>query len=156
MDGALNADSSSSTTGKRLQEVGRRASTTSSSVAVHITSSRPGSCSALGTTRFEPSWMQMSRGTSTVGSELIFVMPPTSEADPLSPRNLGRLLAGMAIQPILAGVLGFVVFPLVEYASRLSTGSRATDSLDAAVAFSLGVAMVAFGVTPLGVLPIVA
>ena len=62
----------------------------------------------------------------------------------------------MAIQPIVAGVLGFVIFPLVESTSRLSAGGSAIDPWDAAVAFSLGVSIVAFGVTLLGVLPIVA
>ena len=82
---------------------------------------------------------------------------PATGSDPLAPRNHSRLFAGMALQPVVAALLGFVIFPLVE-ATTWVVGHRgaSVDLLDAAAAFAFGAALVAFFVTLLGVFPTVA
>ena len=78
------------------------------------------------------------------------------DTDRLSPRNISRLFGGLAIQPLVAALLGFVSFPVVDYTNRALRGGVPADALDAAIAFSLGSAIVAGLVTLVGAFPIVA
>jgi hypothetical protein len=79
-----------------------------------------------------------------------------TDNDPLAPRHVSRLVLGLAVQPVVAAVLGFVSFPVLEYAERTLHGGSSVDSLDAAIAVALGSAIVAGIVTLVGAFPVVA
>jgi hypothetical protein len=67
-----------------------------------------------------------------------------------------RLIIGFVVQPFAASVLGFAIFPLVEWSRHALHGGQSTrDALHGAIAFGLGAGMVAFFVTVCAVLPIV-
>jgi hypothetical protein len=76
--------------------------------------------------------------------------------DPLSGRKDARLLLGMAVQPIVAGLLGFVTFPMFEATNTALNLGRASDPLDAAVSLSLGLAIAASAITLFVAFPIIA
>ena len=49
--------------------------------------------------------------------------------DRLSRSNISGLLAGLAVQPLVAAVLAFVVFPIVDYSQGPLRGRRPTVSM---------------------------
>jgi len=76
------------------------------------------------------------------------------------PRSLGpleelRLLAGMAVQPFLAGAVAFVSFPLLllDRHGNALAGGVPSDVTDAALSVAIGVALLALLVTIVGVFP---
>ena len=73
----------------------------------------------------------------------------------LEPSEQMRLLAGLAIQPLLAGGLAFVSFPvlLLDRSGRSLAGGFPGDVTDAALSVAAGSGIVAVFVTLLCVLP---
>jgi hypothetical protein len=67
-----------------------------------------------------------------------------------------RLFAGFIVQPVLAGVLAFGVFPflLLDRNGRTIAGGFPTDVSDAALSVAVSAAIVAFFITLVGALPI--
>jgi hypothetical protein len=68
-----------------------------------------------------------------------------------------RLLAGFAMQPVVAAAVGFVSFPAIDLSGRaigLYAGVPA-NSLDAAISIAAGAAMVAFVITLVVAVPAV-
>ena len=71
-----------------------------------------------------------------------------------SPRDRARLTGGFIAMPVVAALLAYAGFPLVEWSGRpLWGGGR--SSPDAAVAFAAGTALVAIVVVPVAVVPAV-
>jgi hypothetical protein len=77
-----------------------------------------------------------------------------------SPRRLTsaeelKLLAGLAVQPVLAAVVAFVSFPVVllDRAGHTLAGGFPSDRTDAAISVALDVAIVVVFMTALVVLP---
>jgi hypothetical protein len=64
------------------------------------------------------------------------------------------VLAGLAVQPLVAALLAFVTFPLTDYTGRLAYGGRPVDSVRSAIAFAIGVGIVGLATTVLGALPV--
>jgi hypothetical protein len=66
-----------------------------------------------------------------------------------------RLLVGLAVQPVLAAAVAFVLFPVVmlDGDGRTLAGGYPSDPTDAALSMAAGVAIVATAVTFVGVLP---
>lgn len=72
----------------------------------------------------------------------------------LSPGAEQRVLLGFAVQPFLTGLLGFILFPVVDYTGRPLYGGRPADSFDAARAFAFGVALAGTLVTAFAAFPV--
>jgi len=72
----------------------------------------------------------------------------------LSRRDATRLLAGLAIQPFIAGALAFLVFPwlLLDSNGRSLAGGTG-DMVHAAGSVAIGAAVVALGITLVAALP---
>src|SRR5262245_49595867 len=66
-----------------------------------------------------------------------------------------KLLAGVAVQPFLAGVVAFFAFPvfLLDGNGETFAGGRPADRTDAALSVALGAGLVALLVTGAFVLP---
>jgi hypothetical protein len=66
-----------------------------------------------------------------------------------------RLCAGLVVQPFVAGGLAFLIFPffLLDANGRTLAGALPADVMDAAQSVAIGVGIVAFFVTLLGVWP---
>lgn len=73
----------------------------------------------------------------------------------ISPRAEKRIFMGLLVQPVLAAVLTYMAFPLIDYTGRTLYGGRVGDSADAALALALGVGFAAALVTIVGVFPTV-
>jgi len=67
-----------------------------------------------------------------------------------------RLLLGLAVQPVVAAVLGFLSFPLIDFSGRLLEPGFPVDRLDAGMAMAFGLAIAATLLTLFGALPAVA
>lgn len=72
----------------------------------------------------------------------------------LSAAGEQRVLLGLAVQPVVSGLLGAALFPLVELTGRFLDGGRSADTLDGAIAFGLGAGIVGVLVTAFGAFPI--
>jgi hypothetical protein len=71
-----------------------------------------------------------------------------------SSRDRARLTGGFIAMPVVAALVAYVGFPLVEWSGRpLWGGGRSAP--DAAIAFAAGVALVAIVVVPVAVVPAV-
>src|SRR5471032_2246915 len=66
-----------------------------------------------------------------------------------------RLFGGLVVQPVLAGSVAFVIFPLLvlDRSGLTLAGGFPADPTGAAVSVALGTGIVAFFVTLVGVLP---
>src|SRR3954452_3741715 len=53
-----------------------------------------------------------------------------------------RLAVAYLLQPVVSFALGFVLFPLVDYSSRVSGEGRSADLLDGALAFGFATGIV--------------
>ena len=73
----------------------------------------------------------------------------------ISPRAEKRIFVGLLVQPVLAAVLTYMAFPLIDYTGRTLYGGSVGDSADAALALALGVGIAAAVVTVVGVFPTV-
>lgn len=85
---------------------------------------------------------------SAAGDEL-----PMTQVRALSPRDERRVFLGLLVQPFLAAALTYLAFPVIDATGRPLYGGRAGDSSDAAIALSLGVAVVAAVITVAAALP---
>jgi hypothetical protein len=65
-------------------------------------------------------------------------------------------MLGLAVQPFVAALLGFVIFPVVDYTGRALYGGRPADPLDAAISFAAGVGIAGLLITAFGALPTLA
>lgn len=65
-------------------------------------------------------------------------------------------MAGLAVQPLVAAVLGFCLFPLIDYTGRSLYGGRPGDPWDAALSVGFGVGLAALPVVFFGALPALA
>jgi hypothetical protein len=66
-----------------------------------------------------------------------------------------RVVLALAAQPVLAAILAAALYPLVEFGGRAALNQRPADSSDAMLAFALGVAVVAVGMTVFVAAPLV-
>ena len=71
-----------------------------------------------------------------------------------SPRDQARLTGGFIAMPVVAALVAYVGFPLVEWSGRPLWGGG-QSAPDAAIAFAAGVAFVAIVVVPVAVVPAV-
>ena len=78
-----------------------------------------------------------------------------SEPRRLSPSEEMRMIAGLAVQPFLAGALAFLLFPLLllDRSGRTLAGGIVDDITSAALSVAIATALVAFFVTLLVALP---
>lgn len=71
----------------------------------------------------------------------------------LTPAQEMRVLVAFAAQPLVAALIAFAIFPIIEWTSRWLDGGRFGDPLQAAVSVALGAALVTILVVPLVALP---
>jgi hypothetical protein len=64
------------------------------------------------------------------------------------------VFVGLAAQPFVAALLGFVTFPALDYTGRPLYGGRPIDSWDSAMSVAVGAGVVGLFVTIFGALPI--
>ncbi|HET9360522.1 MAG TPA: hypothetical protein VFO58_12290 [Vicinamibacterales bacterium] len=69
------------------------------------------------------------------------------DAHTLSPAGEARVILGFAVQPFVTGLLGFGLFPVVDYTGRALYGGRPVDALDAAISLGAGVGIAGLLVT---------
>jgi hypothetical protein len=65
-------------------------------------------------------------------------------------------MLALAVQPFVAALLGFIIFPVVDYTGRALYGGRPFDPLDAAISFAAGAGLAGLLVTALGAVPTLA
>jgi hypothetical protein len=80
--------------------------------------------------------------------------PGTQVTRPLAVSSEPRVLLALALQPLLAALLAAALVPLVDITGRPLYGGRPMDMVDAAVAFALGISIVAAAITLFGECPV--
>jgi hypothetical protein len=66
-----------------------------------------------------------------------------------------RLAVALLLQPVVSFALGFLLFPVVDYSSRVTGQGRANSVIDGAFAFGFATAIVGGLVAMLGAWPVV-
>jgi hypothetical protein len=77
---------------------------------------------------------------------------------PLTPRREMRVLVGLFVQPLVAALTAFILFPALDRTASVAGAyqGRASNPLDAAISVAFGAAFAAVFVVVFGALPAIA